>query len=67
MQKFTPNWEIVSTALIFKLDEIADDIEWNIESGEDPAIAVNDAIEELKLFVGAIEHDPGQFSMMDVS
>jgi hypothetical protein len=67
MRNLSPNWELVSNILVFKLDEIADDIELKIELGEAPVVAVNDAVEELKLFLGAIEDDPSQFSMQDVS
>jgi hypothetical protein len=67
MRKLTPDWEQISNILIYKLDEIADSIEWKIENDEEPIIAVNDAVDELKLFIGAIEDDPGQFSMRDVS
>jgi hypothetical protein len=67
MRKLTPDWEQISNILIYKLDEIADSIEWKIENDEQPIIAVNDAVDELKLFIGAIEDDPGQFSMRDVS
>lgn len=67
MQKLTPNWDEVYRILVYKLDDIADGIEWKVENGDDPATAVQDAIDDLKLFIGAIEDDPGQFSMRDVS
>lgn len=67
MQRLTANWEEVSNILVFKLDEIADEIDWKLENGEEPSVAVLDAVADLKLFIGAIEDDPGQFSMRDVS
>lgn len=67
MQKLTPNWKDLSEILMFKLDEVADGINWKLECGEDPATTVNDAVADLKLFIGAIEDDPGQFSIKDVS
>lgn len=67
MQKLTPNWEEVSNILVFKLDEIADELDLKVELGEDPANAVMEAVADLKLFIGAIEEDPGQFSDVDVA
>lgn len=67
MRKITPNWEEIANTLTYKLDEIADSIDWNIEAGEDPATAVQNALDDLKLYIGAIEDDPSQFSMRDVS
>lgn len=67
MQKLTPNWEQLSQLLVIKLDDIADELQLKLELGEDPALAVQDTIADMKLFVGAIEDDPGQFTMRDVS
>lgn len=67
MQRLTPNWEDLSALLVVKLDEIADELNLKIELGEDPALAVQEALADMKLFIGAIEDDPGQFTMRDVS
>lgn len=67
MQKLTPNWKELSSLLVIKLDEIADELDLKMDLGEDPALAVQETIADMKLFIGAIEDDPGQFTMRDVS
>lgn len=67
MQKLTPDWAVVARQLINTLDEIADDLDFKLSDEEDPATAVDEALTDLDLFLGAIKDDPGQFSMRDVS
>jgi len=67
MHRTTPNWDEISNLLIFKLDDLSDDLAWVLDNGEDPLFAVTETIEELKHFISAIENNPEQFSMKDVS
>ncbi len=67
MHKLTPDWESIAATLVSKLDEVADEIDFSLEEGADPAATVLSAVDELKLFIGAIDDDPALLSAGDAS
>lgn len=56
MHKLTPDWEEISNILISKLDDVAEELDLSIDLGADPMAAVNAALEELQLFINAINN-----------
>jgi len=54
MQKLTTDWEEAYSFLLDKLEEVSSELKLSVRLGEDPMSAVNTAIDELQLFINAI-------------
>lgn len=58
MQTLTPDWISLGEALIDKLDEVAEELDRQLcLEVVDPAYIVTTAIEDLRLFLDAVEND----------